>query len=362
MAIKENSITVGSDVGHLSNYGTMSGIPRVVKSTHEYLDKNLDKNIYEFHGFIDILESINLYENVNSSFKSDPLLKKPILQLDQVDIALLIDLNWNFVFENLMLEKQRRQLTVISTVYDVLPLTHPNYFKEKFGASEYLKFFLKKLEASDHLIFNSKSSLEDFLSLDFKFAGSHHVFPLGAQSKLDYLRVKFQSLNTIIYVSTIEPRKGHMDVIDAFDQLIHEGQDIKLIFVGRHGWLCDDVINRIRSHQEFGKRFVWYDRISDDELKNVYNQATLAVVASHMEGFGLNLEEALSYKIPVVARNIPVFKERSYSNIHYFDDGIDNLTQTIKAAINIGWIENNEDLRMLSDFGADLLDLIYNSA
>jgi alpha-1,2-rhamnosyltransferase len=336
----------------------MSGIPRVVKSTHEFLETNLNIPFTQLFGFTELNQIPEFDNGMCESLRNDPLLNKKILKLKEVDLILLIDLNWDFVFELVLVEKKSRKLPVVSVIYDVIPLTHPQYFQEKYGAKAFLRNLRKKLQISDHLVFNSRATYTDFLKLGMQFSGECHIFPLGAFSLNSGVRHPIVPPNTILYVSTIEPRKGHEDVLNAFDELCNSGEDFRLILVGKHGWLCHDLVERIRSHPEYGKRLIWFDSITDEELRIVYAMSTVCVVPSRIEGFGLNLEEALGQRIPVVARDLPVFRERPYENVYFFDDVNFKMSEAIKFASNNKWQEIKTDLRPIEYFGRDIHGLL----
>ena len=66
---------------------------------------------------------------------------------------------------------------------------------------------------------------------------------------------------------------------------------------------------RIRGHSQFGRRLLWLDAGSDSELDYAYRHSSALIFASRCEGFGLPLVEAMQYGLPVLASDIPVFRE-----------------------------------------------------
>ena len=108
-------------------------------------------------------------------------------------------------------------------------------------------------------------------------------------------------------VGTIEPRKEHAQTLAAFEQLWEEGVNANLIIVGQQGWLVDAFGSNVRHHPELSKRLFWLEGISDEYLEKVYKTSTCLIAASEGEGFGLPLIEAAQHKLPIIARDIPVF-------------------------------------------------------
>lgn len=136
-------------------------------------------------------------------------------------------------------------------------------------------------------------------------------------------------------VGTLEPRKGHKQVLDAFECLWQSGTDANLVMVGKQGWMVESLIERLRSHQELGNRLFWLEGISDEYLERVYAASTCLVAASYGEGFGLPLIEAAQHKLPIIARDIPVFREVADGHAFYFN--AEKPEQLAEAIQN--WIE-----------------------
>lgn len=136
---------------------------------------------------------------------------------------------------------------------------------------------------------------------------------------------------SFLMVGTLEPRKGHAQVLDAFEQLWAAGADINLVAVGKHGWMMDRLVERMRGHRELGKRLFWLEGISDEYLEKVYTASTCLVAASYGEGFGLPLIEAAQHKLPIIARDIPVFREVAGEHAYYFNAAQPSeLAQTLR--------------------------------
>jgi glycosyltransferase involved in cell wall biosynthesis len=132
---------------------------------------------------------------------------------------------------------------------------------------------------------------------------------------------------SFLMVGTIEPRKGHLQALDAFEQLWSAGVDVNLIIVGREGWkpLADAdrrtlprIMERLRGSPELGRRLLWLDGIDDDTLQQVYLASTCLLFPSEGEGFGLPLIEAAHHGLPLLVRDLPVFREVAGAHAHYF--------------------------------------------
>lgn len=119
-------------------------------------------------------------------------------------------------------------------------------------------------------------------------------------------------------IGTLEPRKGHAQVLEAFNHLWKNGFNANLVIVGKRGWLIDDFIDQLESNLQLNKKLFWLESISDQYLREIYNVGDCLIAASYGEGFGLPLIEAAQYGVPIVARDIPVFREVAGENAEYF--------------------------------------------
>ncbi|NHH80919.1 glycosyltransferase family 4 protein [Burkholderia gladioli] len=122
----------------------------------------------------------------------------------------------------------------------------------------------------------------------------------------------------ILMVGTIEPRKGHALVIDAFEQLWRTGSQVSLSIVGRAGWAVETLTARLAAHPESGKRLHWLADASDAELTQCYESSDGLILASEGEGFGLPIIEACAQRLPLLLRDLPVFREIAGDHASYF--------------------------------------------
>lgn len=127
------------------------------------------------------------------------------------------------------------------------------------------------------------------------------------------------ALVNFLLVGTFEPRKGHAQVLAAFKQLWARGAQVRLTFVGRSGWSTERFMQSARKESALNPLFDLFESPTDEELERQYNAADGVIVASLGEGFGLPVVEAMSYRKPVLCRNLPVFREIGGKQVTYFD-------------------------------------------
>ncbi|MGC9521172.1 MAG: glycosyltransferase family 4 protein [Anaerolineae bacterium] len=106
----------------------------------------------------------------------------------------------------------------------------------------------------------------------------------------------------LLFVGVWEPRKNLLGLFEALGILRERGATRPLVVAGRPGWLDEEIYAAVRDLElEAWIRFV--ERPSVDELVALYNGATLLVLPSFYEGFGLPALEAMQCGTPTVVSN-----------------------------------------------------------
>lgn len=84
--------------------------------------------------------------------------------------------------------------------------------------------------------------------------------------------------------------------------------------------MVEALVDNARRHPEFGKMLFWLEGISDEYLEKIYAASTCLLASSEGESFCLPLIEAAQHKLPIIARDIPIFREVSSEYAYYFAD------------------------------------------
>jgi glycosyltransferase involved in cell wall biosynthesis len=146
----------------------------------------------------------------------------------------------------------------------------------------------------------------------------------------------------ILFVSTLEPRKNVKNLVKAYELLDKKLRDkYSLVLAGGTGWYMEKDISYIKSLQLKAVDIKTPGYISDEEKNELYNNASLFVLPSHYEGFGMPILEAMSYGVPTIVSDIPVFHEVSAQASMYFDkDDPHSIASVIGRVLNDKKIQN----------------------
>ena len=251
------------------------------------------------------------------------------------DIFLGLDLQPHVIpAQRAVLDSMHRAgVKVIFVVYDLLCIQMPQHFVE--GTFQGFEQWLDVIAAYDGALCISRSVAADlsaYMQRAHPARAKHFEvqwFHIGADienssptkgipSSSERILKSLSARASFLMVGTVEPRKGYAQTLDAFELLWAQGVDINLVIVGKQGWLVDKLAERLRRHPESGKRLFWLENTSDEYLERIYGASTCLIAASEGEGFGLPLIEAARHRIPIIARDLAVFKEVAGQNAHYF--------------------------------------------
>ena len=106
-----------------------------------------------------------------------------------------------------------------------------------------------------------------------------------------------------MFVSTLEPRKNLPRLLEAYSLLPYSiKEEYSFFIVGAKGWGKEDICS-IVEYLGIKKYVKILGYLSDKELANTYKEASLFVMPSLYEGFGLPLLEAMSVGVPVITSN-----------------------------------------------------------
>jgi glycosyltransferase involved in cell wall biosynthesis len=326
------------DVTVLQQHDRKTGIQRVVRSLLIALIAEPPSDFTVLPVYYD---GDGRYRHANRflrTFAGRPSAPDELVDFGAGDVYLGLDFNVTTtpMSEELFRALARRGVRLCFVVYDMLPLLRPDWWPPEMSP-KYERWLRSLVSVAEDVCCISATVAGEVSAwiertgikgLYAQPAVSH--FHLGADLlssapsgglPRDYRAVRTALDNeapTFLMVGTIEPRKGHAEVLEAFDQLWAAGHAMNLVVVGKAGWMVDDTLARFQSHVRLGEGFFWLDAASDECLDDLYRCATCLIAASKGEGFGLPLIEAARHGVPMIVREIPVFREVAGESAYYF--------------------------------------------
>ena len=103
----------------------------------------------------------------------------------------------------------------------------------------------------------------------------------------------------ILQVGTMEPRKNHQLIYNAYRKLVAEGHRDELlpwVIVGAQAWGLADLVDTIRGNPSvYPDLIVLSNHVSDETLAWLYHNCAFTVYPSFYEGWGLPVSESLAF-------------------------------------------------------------------
>ncbi len=158
------------------------------------------------------------------------------------------------------------------------------------------------LFASTALIAVSQATATDLEELAGVSARRVHVIHEGVDPTLagpDEVTPTGLPPRYMLFVSTLEPRKNVVNLLEGFARAVAGGYPGKLILVGRWGWRTERAQEALRT-SPVRDRIVHLDYLERQVLAAVLRRAEALVFPSLLEGFGLPVVEAMACGLPVI--------------------------------------------------------------
>jgi glycosyltransferase involved in cell wall biosynthesis len=198
-------------------------------------------------------------------------------------------------------------------IHDLIPITHPQFCRAG-EAEKHRERMRTVLLTAAGVIGNSQATLDDLAY--FAREQSLRMPPtLAAWLGTDPLPVRtdlrLPDRPNFVALGTIEGRKNHQMLLNIWSRLIDRfgSEAPRLLIVGQRGWEAESVFHLLDQSGKLDGHVVELSRCSDEELAEHLASARALLFPSHAEGFGLPLVEALGMGVPVIASDLPVFRE-----------------------------------------------------
>jgi glycosyltransferase involved in cell wall biosynthesis len=343
-------------ITHKSNLNT--GVQRVVREIcrHGVINGMLTPVIIENEQFVTVTDHAPL-------------------MIQDGDKFLLFDAGWQntSIYPQALDNARARGAEIVLGIYDIIPLTHPGFVKPEL-ANCFDNWLRSIVPLSDAALAISRYSADEFIA----WAHSSSILPnippvgwfhLGADYPASTSREESEQIHTVkipkdflLQVGTVEPRKGHSITLDAFEILWSLGSTLSYVIIGRQGDLSEHVVDRIRNHRLFGKQLFWPKDIDDALLAHYYTNAKALLIPALAEGFGLPLLEAGFYCKPIIASDLPVFREVAPEGVIFFKpaDSLD-LTHAINALPETAPVTVNRKIKGWSESTSEMIFIVKNN-
>ena len=245
----------------------------------------------------------------------------PLVQPQRGDTIVSCGLDWEFKdLRTIRKLKLSAGFRYVSALYDIAPIGFP-HFSETGMADKLADFFGEMPWVADQLMCISAATQGAYaahLAERRIPAPRMSVFPLGcdlpgSDAVRRELPPQLEGTTYALYVSTIEPRKNHRTLYEAWDLAMRSGRldpaKHRLVFAGILGWSVNELYHEIIRNPATRDTVVLLGQVTDETLRALYQGCAFTVQPSHYEGFGLSLAESFAFGKPCLSSGAGALSE-----------------------------------------------------
>jgi glycosyltransferase involved in cell wall biosynthesis len=204
-----------------------------------------------------------------------------------------------------------QQITVM--LHDMIPLDFPQF--SSAGTPQQFEGKAKAVARhADRVICNSADT-QSRVAAHFDNWGVQPntlVAHLGVTPMESAGRRNSDQRGQFVVLGTIEPRKNHQILFDAWAKMANKltpEKTPKLLVIGRRGWNNDAVFRFLDSSPLMNKCIFEMSDLDDVEIAEIFGRSDGLLFPSLAEGFGLPALEAAQIGVPIICSNLAVFQE-----------------------------------------------------
>lgn len=298
-----------------------SGLAIVTRSTLRRMDEWLRDHFPSIeHAVVKAVMAAGGIPSLGLATAGAAAAAEPVL-FQSGDVLLLADATWMIPRWQSAVESAKAEgARVVPVIYDLLTLSHPQFFAPLFCA-QFKRWLIEMIPLADACVcishatadalrqFATAEGLTDALPPVGVFPLGTKLTPAAAEPRTEVAAIFAKADRPFLMVGTIEPRKNHALVLDAFERFWAAGGNAPLVVIGRRGWQCDATLRRFTALAAAGRPFTHIGDATDADLHYAYRHARCLIFPSVAEGFGLPIVEALAQALPAIASDIPVHRE-----------------------------------------------------
>jgi glycosyltransferase involved in cell wall biosynthesis len=187
-------------------------------------------------------------------------------------------------------------------VHHLVQDERPTYFRKKLE-----NYFISK---AGKVITVSRTTQQKLYDLNLGLEGIEIFIPgLDIDQKVKQKKKIFPDKFKILFVGTIEERKGILYLIEALKLITFQDFELNIIGEELNAKAYYAKLISIISDSNLKNKVFFRGKVSRQELEDYYLNSSIFVFPSLWEGYGLVVAEAMAYGLPVIASRIPAIGE-----------------------------------------------------
>jgi glycosyltransferase involved in cell wall biosynthesis len=230
------------------------------------------------------------------------------------------------IFPNFIAQPSLFKTPKYIVLHDLAYLEHPEYVSDK-NRRDLLRFVPKSIKRSKKIITVSEVSKNTIATYYAIAPIDIIVTPIPPEKRLELTTEEVAVVLSdyaierpyLLYIGTLEPRKNIIGLVEAFANTEALSNKYTLVFAGKMDWKYEEIASTIKQKQEEGFSIIYCGYVSDVQKAALYSKASVFVLPSFYEGFGMMILESMQYNVPLAISDIPVFHEVAKNSATYFN-------------------------------------------
>lgn len=205
-------------------------------------------------------------------------------------------------------------LRAVHMIHDLIPISHPEYCRPG-EAQRHRARMTHALRSAAGILGNSQATIDETdafaRSAGLPMPPALAAWICGAEMPARTRAAAAGNHPYFVVLGTIEGRKNHLLLLQVWRELIRQDGATapRLIIIGQRGWEAEGALGMLDRSPMLGSHVEERGRCGDAELAELMAGARAMLMPSFAEGFGLPVIEALATGTPVIASDLPVFRE-----------------------------------------------------
>lgn len=207
----------------------------------------------------------------------------------------------------------KRKVKYLAIVHDLIPLYMPELFTKEHKLRFKVFTDICKHQAHEVVAVSQATKLDVIKYMKIPEKNIHVIYEAANntfvskrdEDSIDETMKRYNiDSNYILCLSTVEPRKNMLRTIKAYEHcILNNSLPYKLVIVGGSGWNNGEIYDYVQSNDKLKENVIFTGYVSNQDVANIYANASLFIYASLCEGFGLPILEAMQCGVPVITSN-----------------------------------------------------------
>jgi glycosyltransferase involved in cell wall biosynthesis len=240
-------------------------------------------------------------------------------------------------FTNVYTPKRRNGVAYVTSIHDLDAIVYPSTYSKRYRL--YFEKIVKMATARAHLVLTESDYVRSLI-IDRYSLSEDKVRAIGIGISPEFASLasarsigSHGPVPTVLFVGSLSEKKNTLWLVSTIIKGIRSEflPQLKLVLAGNAGFGFGKLSEIMETAPDI---VAWVRNPPLHELVKLYKQASVFVLPSITEGFGIPLVEAMYCGIPIVASRIPTSVEVASKGAHFFDlDCEESFYEAINQAL-----------------------------